>query len=335
MNASNHAARRRWTLVGGACVFLLFSGCQSVAAPDLRPPTRPDVRQWVTPEVAAGLDAAGNFVLPGVPPDAGNISVSASQVESVARAVVRTFILGAAARASSASLEVVPLRSAIEAVHGSPIDWSRVDIAPWPLHAQTPVVPLPAGLPDYVKRALGSRTHILLYDGRSAIADIALSNSLDGVNLTGDSAAFASPPPSELARTDGLPAVLGDAIPLLPEVVVRDVGMRTGAKTDRVPRFLLPWDNLGPVFSRWAIHTDRAIRLVRYVDGAPILTRDVMVGLGPGTSAESLIQWYVAADVQPASAVWPYWRPSDFRRDSVVIRLSPAVPAAVVRVRRP
>ncbi|MEA3245568.1 MAG: hypothetical protein U9Q74_05375 [Gemmatimonadota bacterium] len=253
----------------------------------------------------------------------------------MARLIVQAFTISPSARTVSAALGGTTQRAAIEDVYGAPIDWSSVALAPWPLHARTPVVSVADSIPDSMRRALGSRTHILLYAGSAAIADLALSNSFADVLLTADSTAFAQPPPSELIRISGIPGTLGDTVPLLPEVAVRDVAARTGAKVDRPPQLFLPWNDLGPVFSRWAIHTDRDVSLVRYDTGEPMLTRDILVGVGTTTSPFGLVEWYVPAAQQPTTSTRSFVRPSDQRIDSVVVQLARDVPTNVIRVRRP
>lgn len=328
MNPSTRVALAAGFAVG------LASGCRYFTAPRDDAPTRPDVRPWVTAAIAGGLDPSGNFILTDPPPDAGNAAVSARQVLAVARIVARDIVLSGTGSGNQRSLGVVSARSAIEDAHGAPINWDRVSVAEWPLYARTPVSSIPDSVPEYVRRALGSRTHILLYDGSSAVADIALSNSLAHVQLTNDSASFSAPPPSELSRIAGLPAAFGNALPLLPEVAVKDIATRTSARVDRPPRLLLPWDHLGPAFSRWAIHVDRDVSVVSFDTGEPIRTRDILIGAGTGVSTDSLIKWYVAASDQPSTSTWPIVGPSN-QVDSISVGLAPDVPTKVIRVRRP
>lgn len=310
--------------------------CREVTGPQQRIPVRPDVREWVTAELAARLDLSGNFLFEALPPKRGTVPATANQFMAVAGTFVRGLLSGAASgTAPRSEFDILSIRSGIELIHRSPIDWDNVFLATWPpFGAQTPVSTVSTEIPASLSRAVGSRYHVLLYDGYSAIADIAVSADLAGVQLSPDSTAFERPMPSELVRTEGIPVSLGDSLPLIPEVAVRDVASRTGAKVDRVPRFVLPWDHFGPVYSKWILHLDRSVTLTRDDDGSSVVADEVLVGLGPGPGGVSVMAWYVPTATQPLADTWPYRRRADGGVDSVTFQFGPDAVVRVVRVRR-
>lgn len=320
---------------GGVVLAVIALGCATPTEPHIGVLTRPDVSAWVTPDIAAALDTGGHFLFSLPSADTTWARVDRSQVEAFARAFLRTYLVagGTAPSVSEGGLDIVPLRAAIERIHGEAIDWQRVTLAPWePFYARTPVAPVAPNLPAYVRRALGPRFHVLLLYGRSAVADLVVSRDLTEVSLGADSVSFKSGLPSEIVWVEGLPVSLGDHVPLIPEAAVRDVAQRTGAKVDVVPSLIGPWDRLSPVFARWAIHLDRPITVVGDSTGVPMITREILVGLGPTRVGPATLRWFVASPDQPTSDQWPFVSPTDGRRDAVTVQFVSGAPVRVVPV---
>ena len=277
------------------------SACESPVEPLLDPEVAfPDVRSFVTSDVARQLDPAGRFGDRwGCDGRFGEV-MTAPKADSLAVTFARRYL------ASDFSYLGTPGGQWVAEQHGHAIDWDRVDIGERPtLCAESPFEPMPsdfhpAGLNNY-----GPHYLVPLYvaDDQVALVSVAAMSPL--------SFDHQGPPRDRYGNEftwTGPPHGHPYGVPLSPEAAVKLAAEHTDALVSALPRLLQPGHRVAAHQARWEATLNREVRCARLSDGVPAPTRTLYVGLHSsiadpvgGSFLEPRL--FVADEEQPAQAV--------------------------------
>lgn len=286
MTTAPNRAGRRWY---HAAFWFALSGCLScdsgITDPIIDP--NPDIREYLTPSIAAMLDASGRLPVDAdARPDLETVPViQASIARALAAGQLKTF--GAF------------LNPTWEQDRGRHIDWAVLTVSPRVYVAQTVfgAVPDVGCHPSFV-HWFGS-FYMMTYDADGA-PQVRIAVSAQATDYDVDNNGFVTYPPrsGNAFFDEGIVADNSVGFLLSPEQAIAIAAGATGAKVQSVPRLLMRGVSYTPNFALWRIDLDRAVT-VRRVDGSTETTSVLYVG--PNQTP----RFYVASSDQPASVTRP------------------------------
>jgi hypothetical protein len=305
--------KQRVTILWIALTAIVASACDSTteSSPDAG---IPNVEQWVTGEAAGALDRAGHFGLSVPDRPAGQI-ISSTMARDLADVFFQTFAFPDVALGSTFGEELIH-------EHG-PFDPRRVTVSPITYFAETPYAPLPDTLPSYVRKYLGARFITYFRLGSKTIGTLA--GSALNTDLRIENGHIRGP----IAQggewlTTVVPRGRSYAHPITPERAVEVVGLLTGAKTNRIPRLLLPHRRYSAALARWEIHLERPITVTGDSTGTTYTTNLFYVGTaGPSQISGlpgNLEQVWVPLRMQQVEDVVPYRGTSSDKMQDLIVR---------------
>jgi len=294
---------------------VLFA-CENPAGPGPVATGIPDVYAYVTGRALDALDEEGHFRLP-VPAWPGSSPIlSAEEATDLALAFIR--IVGNSNEVNqdlSGNLILVPTKQVLEAWHRKPIQWEEVEPGfPIPYFAESHLEPVPDTLPQYLRNYVGPQYLVPMFVRGTQVATVAVAANAAGLWI--DEGGLIRSPPGILRGNEfgaqGVPFdwLYGDPIP--PEIAVKYVAEKTGAKVSEVPRLVTPGNRITAGFARWVIILDHEVSFQQATDGMPVSASMVHVSAHP-ISMESLapesftaIQIFIASADQPSFQETPY-----------------------------
>lgn len=297
---------RRLVVVG---LVLASSGCgDGPTEPELGPAAPPDVRAYVTGAARENLDANGHFRLPSATVESPYAVISAEQAEAVALGVIRTWYANPDAQTLPGGASVV---EAAERAHGAPIDWTAVEAGDRaPYFAESHLEPLPDSLGNPSIRHHGPHFLVPLYVGARPVVVVGVAAYATNIFL--DERGFVRRADNLDGggefRVTGVPLSLdGITVPPAPEVAVEFASTETGVKVSDVPVLGVPGNRVVRTLARWRLRLAEPVEFERLIDGAPVVTEDVYVGVfssfadhRAGTEpAGPALRLLVAAETQP------------------------------------
>ena len=282
---------------------VVLVSCDDLTAPHGQPAfDPPDVRPYVVGSALANLDGAGRFQLPDLAMLGIEGGVSRVRAKALAIAELESLLTSHPLAGS------VPVRDALESIHGQPVDWSRVAAGASVFPLVSHLEPLPPSLPIVVRRAYGSRYAIPFFVDGIQVAELTVSALATNV-LIEDGRIRREP--GERGGGEftwqGVPAEWEYGIPVTPEDAVRFTYLRTGVKVREVPVLARFAKDFAPIFSRWVVTLERAVPFTVLNDRSVITTDTVHVAplnleVGRHVGGPRLaLRLFVAAPEQPTS----------------------------------
>ncbi|HEY4100405.1 MAG TPA: hypothetical protein VGM20_05975 [Gemmatimonadales bacterium] len=233
-------------------------------------PAAPSVRQFITPAVAAQLDAAGHFVI-GAPNGADGIA--ATHADSLAAI--------AAAQFGPDNAET------LDAEHGGVIAFDSVADCGRTYYAQTPFAPDEVALDPAVRRAFTSWWGVsLCQDGQPALS-VAVSVAANDVGIINDSITFPANGAGDEFSSIGIPVTWAGPVPRSPEDAVIAIGETTRVLIDSVPQLESPSPDRGPPQAAlWRVVLVNPVTVQGTTTGLYLTTRVLYYGLTASLSGD-------------------------------------------------
>lgn len=292
-------------------ILALAAACESPTGPSA--PERPDVRSFVTSEVARQLDGNGNFRMP-VPRAPGSMAIlTPEEAVDLGSAFIRSFL-------NNPDLVVAfgqDPRAVMESEHGGSIDWSKLEVSEEPYFARGYLEVLPDSLPNYVHNWWGPWYLMPLLDRGEEVGLLGLAAYATDLYVGEDGGVRMPPVGGNWFRTQGVPMELTEGVPTTPEAAVRYVAQTLGTRIAAVPtmeRAPVLWV---PMAARWRVELENAVKVRHAVDGTVEETKVVYVGhypaLADGTADAGPLElrMFVALPDQPRWAEIRYSPPDD------------------------
>lgn len=308
-------------------------GCVAVTGPETPPQAALSVAGWVTPALAAQLDAGGRFVFGDITDGSERATITAVRARAIARAFVNTFL-------RRPLTFVLPIpgaedpREVFTRIHGRPVRWLELEpvtSAVYPMLSPVSHVDVAVSTRDL--STVGSRYHVLFGARGAIVLDVMVSAYATDVTLSPDGMSISSLGSTEAILVAALAAARARELAIIPEIAVRSVGQR-GRLVAKLPELIMPWDRLTTLASRWRLKLDAPIA-VEFVDGHAGAETDVLyVGYLPDSSGFTTLRWYVATDSQPTSGSM-YVRAGDGSAREAVVVFSPTRPTRFREARLP
>ncbi len=243
----------------------------------------PDVRDWVTADIAAGLDSDGHFLLPPPRPP-GDVPI-------ITGTDARRFALAYANLAVGTSLA-----DQIQSFHGAPIDWTNLEAAPRVFFAESPYADVPDTVPSYVRNSLGPYFLVHVRSRGKVIASEGVAGYATYLSVKSDGKiGFPASHGSEF-RTQGVHDRSPYQFPMAPEEAVVLVGRATGVRISSIPELRRPNRLYSPGLSYWRLETEGEVRCVGMSSGELYVTDEIyvaslgefLVGLPESSSTDSM-----------------------------------------------
>lgn len=314
-----------------AVAMLATTGCVAVTGPETPPQAAASVAGWVTPGLAAQLDAGGRFIFGDITDGSGRATITAVRARAVARAFVNTFLRRPLTFLLPGSEDP---REVFTRIHGRPVRWLELEpitSAVYPMLSPVFLVDVAVSTPDL--SSVGSRYHVLFGARGAIVLDVMVSAYATDVTLSPDGMSISSLGSTNAIRVDALAAARVRELAIIPEIAVQSVGQR-GRLVAALPELIMPWGRLTTLCSRWRLKLDAPIA-VEFDDGHAGEETDVLyVGYLADSSGFMTLRWYVATDSQPTSGSI-YVRAGDGSAREAVVSLSPTLPTRFREVRLP
>lgn len=279
---------RLWpALIGGSTLLMLASaGCDGPGALDTAAGEPPDLRESVTAEAAASLDAEGNFVLEPPRPPVGVAIITPQQAKDLAIAFVSQF--------------GPSLRPAWEREHGSSIELDELRAEPRVYYADTPYGSPPANAHPSTRKVLGPY-YMVAFSGRSRrVLDVAVSALNTDLRIEDGRIRFPVEG-GEAFSAAGIPSRSDEPWIIAPEQAAAQAAA-LGAKVAEVPALVLPGRPFAPQHAYWRVRLERPVEVRRVRDGAARSADVVLVGAsgrGPRSARSLTRQLLIPGESQP------------------------------------
>lgn len=248
-------------LVAAAGLTSLTACDQQIASVSDRAGPPPNIAPYVVPDLAAELNAKGQFVLPA-PPPAAFPQINAERARELAIVFVRTFGPN--------------FRPTWEREHGAPIDFDQLTADSRVFYGASPYRPLPAHIHPGIRMYHGPYYFVTLKAGAIPVLSVAVSAYTKSwvengrmrfpVEYGGDMLVWS------------VSADEGPELPVSPERAVQIVGSTTSARADAIPELILPSVRYFPQYARWKVTLDRPVQARGKATGRVFATREVYVG---------------------------------------------------------
>jgi hypothetical protein len=259
------------------CAFLALAGVAACGADSSSAPIpldAADIRAYVSPAVAAGLDGQNRF--PQAHPESEKYpQITGEQAAEMAVAFARTF--------------APYIRPYLERQHGAGIDFHSLEVVSPAYYAATPYRDIPEEMHPGLRNGLGP--YYLVYLGRDGAPVLSVGvAAFTGAKVEGGRLVLPVYSGADI-EAQGVRRGEGFSMPFSPENAVRHVAAATGSRAAAVPELVMPDHEFVPQYARWKITLDRPVQahVSRTRQGRQ--TREVYVGLRGELS--------IPADAQP------------------------------------
>lgn len=244
---------------------------------------RPDVRQYVTAELASSLDVSGNFRFDVVPSWAERDLLGIEEATEIARAVINTWY-------ANENVVVIPgtepLTRGIELQHGRPIRWKDLSTEMANSFLAEPSFDSLQRMEQAAFHRFGPQFTVAFFDGIQPVLTVVVSGSSTDVRIGAGGLIESFGTAGADFDVIGIPYSSEEPIPPSPETAVEFVWRSTGVRTAEMPRLVLPARRLARAYARWRVKLEREIIVTRLRDGMEIQTDEIYVGLIRSISEE-------------------------------------------------
>ncbi len=268
--------RRIWSLTIAA-IAMSAGACETPLGPE-EGIARPDARPYVTPELSTHLDGNGHFILPEPSPPGGHSMLSRREAQELGNAFIKSYL-------ANPDLLVLAglgdLRAELEQTHGHAIDWSKVRIAHEPYFAATYVATLLDSFPNYAHNHFSSKYLLPLTMDGHQVAALSIASYATDVTVSADGHVRFPTHHGNEFWVSAVPHSFGFGQPLSPEGAVVFLGTQVGVRIAELPQLQIaeiPW---AATAARWRLVLEREVEFARVLDGSPLTSRVVYVGVMP------------------------------------------------------
>ena len=269
--------------------FLYVVGC---ADDVLAPQPEPDVRQYVTGEAAALVDASGHFQVRDTIAISALPTIGADRARNLALGYLKTFAWPDAAVGSAIGV-------GLEKQHGGPININMLTPGNVVL-AQSTYEDVAGSAPAFFRNTVAPRFIVRLTQGTNPTVAVAVSAFATDVQLGNGKVVLPDSSGGEFYAY-GNPQGAGFLEPIGPERAAVAVAKASGALVTKVPELLLPHEDYYFTYARWKVTLDREVAFARRETGEITRSAVVYIGLAytlPGGKFESHEGFFLPAAQQ-------------------------------------
>jgi hypothetical protein len=223
------------------------------------------VTRFLTPDVAARLDASGHFVdAASRPASAGRAVLSDGRARQFAEIYARDFGPG--------------MRPTLERDRGGSIDFSQLNSCGRTFFAESQVDELPAEVSAPTRHIYGPWWLVTLCDpSGTPVLSVAVSGFATELTVKSGHLVFPYHSGSEFFPL-GIPSRLG-TLPLSPEKAVETMATSTGRLVSAPPRLIAPLPrDAAPQMARWQIALDRPVQAHAVKSQRVVRRQDYFIG---------------------------------------------------------